>query len=256
MEMESDFATILVEPHALCREGLASILATTRFQPIERLASLEQLDALRLREGVQLLLLADLGPNPDGAAASVRKVKARFHNCCLLVLADQHEARHVWAVLRAGADGYILKSMSPEALIKSLDLAALGEPVFPAALLGKFVSEGTERPPIPGARPSVSRPLSGRETGILRHLARGESNKVIARQLDITEATVKVHIKAILRKIQVRNRTQAAVWALDQGLTAEPKVPPANDPGGPGSHSPAPNSLAKPNGPDTLEWSA
>ena len=97
----------------------------------------------------------------------------------------------------------------------------MGEPVFPAALLGKFVSEGTQRPAIPGARPSVSRPLSARETGILRHLARGESNKVIARQLDITEATVKVHIKAILRKIQVRNRTQAAVWALDQGLTTE-----------------------------------
>lgn len=217
--MGEEFTTVLIDPNTLCREGLAWILSLTRFQPQERLASLEQLQEVQLPDQKPVLFLVDFGPQADVAAEGVRLLKAQYPNCFLLVLTDQYEARHMWTVLRAGADGYLMKSMSSEALIKSLDLVALGEPVFPAAILDTF-SKDVAGPPKPlHDLMQVSRPLSERETEILRRLVQGDSNKVIARQLDITEATVKVHIKAILRKIQVKNRTQAAIWALDHGVS-------------------------------------
>ncbi len=214
-----DFATILIEPNTLCREGLASILSMTRFRPLKRLSTVEQIDEIGLPADAAIFFLADLGSKPDLAAEGVRKLKSRFPACRLLVLSEHNDLAHMVTVLRAGAEGYLIKSMSSDALVKSLDLLAMGEPVIPAGILDMISRDGIGYPAT--ERVQVSRPLSGRETGILCHLARGESNKVIARQLDITEATVKVHIKAILRKIQVRNRTQAAVWALDQGLTAD-----------------------------------
>ena len=127
------------------------------------------------------------------------------------------------AVFRAGADGYLFEQISRDALIKSLDLVMLGVTILPAALM-RLVGEDHEMdseddPAVPAAQTEVPtfdhmpRKLSQQETRILRCLMQGEPNKIIARQFDITEATVKVHIKAILRKICVRNRTQAAVWA-------------------------------------------
>ena len=118
--------------------------------------------------------------------------------------------------------GMIFEQISRDALIKTLDLVMLGVTILPAALM-RLVGEAHEMnceddPAVPATQADVPtfdhmpRRLSQRETGILRCLMQGEPNKIIARQFDITEATVKVHIKAILRKICVRNRTQAAVW--------------------------------------------
>jgi two-component system nitrate/nitrite response regulator NarL len=130
------------------------------------------------------------------------------------------------AVFRAGADGYLFEQISSDALIKSLDLVMLGMTVLPAALM-RVVGEEHEmvdNPAVPGAQtdvPTFERKLSHQEMGILLCLMQGKPNKIIARQFNITEATVKAHIKAILRKICVRNRTQAAVWAHNHssGLT-------------------------------------
>lgn len=234
--MSDSYVTVLIEPNTLCREGLAKILASSRFDPAERLSGMEQLDRLRLGTRGPVFFIADLGRDPDTAAEHARRLKGQFAGCRLLVMAEQHDPRHMWAVLRAGADGYVMKSTSPEALISSLDLVALGAPVVPQAVLETLSRGGTQPPAQTYERAPIARPLSGRETGILNHLARGESNKMIARKLDITEATVKVHIKAILRKIQVKNRTQAAIWALDQGIGTAKAEPVTIAAGSSGKH--------------------
>ena len=130
---------------------------------------------------------------------------------------------HALAVFRAGADGYLFEQISRDALIKSLDLVMLGVTILPAALMRlvgeDYKMDSEDDLAVPAAQTGVPtldhmpQKLSQQETRILRCLMQGESNKTIARRFDITEATVKVHIKAILRKICVRNRTQAAVWA-------------------------------------------
>ena len=141
----------------------------------------------------------------------------------IVVLSDRCELNAALAVFRAGADGYLFEQISCDALIKSLDLVMLGGTILPAALMRRVGQDhemdSEDDPAVPAAQTEVPtlddmpRKLSQQETRILRCLMQGEPNKIIARQFDITEATVKVHIKAILRKICVRNRTQAAVWA-------------------------------------------
>jgi len=130
------------------------------------------------------------------------------------------------AILAAGADGYCLATLECAALIKSLELVMLGEIIFPSGLFLSAISKLSKRleplvieqiRPIPKLLQSdrKTRMLSSREAEILRCLMHGAPNKVIARELDVAEATVKVHVKAILRKIQVSNRTQAAIWAAE-----------------------------------------
>jgi two-component system, NarL family, nitrate/nitrite response regulator NarL len=106
--------------------------------------------------------------------------------------------------------------MSPEALIRSLQLVMLGQQILPTGFMTSLLQKEASEPV--AERPS--RGLSPREVQILRHLMTGHSNKAIARALDISEATVKVHLKALLRKVQASNRTQAAVWAMNNGIAA------------------------------------
>jgi two-component system nitrate/nitrite response regulator NarL len=117
--------------------------------------------------------------------------------------------------LDAGLDGYLLSDLSPAALVQSLQLVLLGEKVFPTSLAALLVSGLTDNVV---TMPGGGRGLSEREGQILRFLVHGESNKMIANHLGITEATVKVHLKTVLRKIGALNRTQAAIWALNNGL--------------------------------------
>ncbi|MBD0316775.1 MAG: response regulator transcription factor [Nitrospiraceae bacterium] len=119
------------------------------------------------------------------------------------------------AAMGGGADGIQIKNVSPEALIQSLQLIMLGEKVFPTNLASMLLGMNTISP-----QHSI-RGLSPREQEILQALVTGASNKTIAIRLGITEATVKVHLKTLLRKIDVNNRTQAAIWAMNNGFTAD-----------------------------------
>jgi two-component system nitrate/nitrite response regulator NarL len=118
--------------------------------------------------------------------------------------------------MNAGADGYLMKDVSPEALLQSLELVMMGEKVFPTNLAAMLFELNNASSPVNSVRGQ-----SPREQEILRTLVTGSSNKLIAIKLGITEATVKVHLKTLLRKIDVNNRTQAAIWAMNNGFTAE-----------------------------------
>ena len=135
----------------------------------------------------------------------------------LVVLTNEVSVNFFARALSAGVDGYLLKSLSLSALLHSLRLVAIGEKVLPTKL-ATMITDGQLDPTEAEARVSSVRGLSDREREVLRCLNEGHSNKVIARRLDTTEATVKVNLKAVLRKLNVANRTEAAIWVVRQGL--------------------------------------
>lgn len=125
------------------------------------------------------------------------------------------------SALSAGVDGYLLKDMSAEALKQSLRLVLMGEKVFPTDLADLLINNRFVAQTENGSASARSSALSERETEILACLVNGHSNKAIANRLQITEGTVKVHLKGVLKKIHAQNRTQAAIWALQHGIVAD-----------------------------------
>ncbi len=137
----------------------------------------------------------------------------------VVMLTDTIAIPRLVGALTAGIDGYLLKDMSTDALKQSLSLVLMGEKVFPTDLAhllinNRFTAQTN------GASDS-GRILSARETEILACLVNGHSNKAIANRLQITEGTVKMHLKGVLKKINAQNRTQAAIWALQNGIAAD-----------------------------------
>jgi two-component system, NarL family, nitrate/nitrite response regulator NarL len=220
--MAKGVTTILVARNSLFREGLLRILNATAFRVTKVVATIEDLSSHSIRTARPVLFLLGRNGAHAATAITVGRLKEQNPTSRIVVLSDQCDLDEALAAFRAGADGYVFEQINCDTLIKSLDLVMLGVTILPAALMrlvgGENDLDSEGDPAVPVARTHIStldhtpQTLSDRETGILRCVMQGESNKVIARRFDITEATVKVHIKAILRKICVRNRTQAAVW--------------------------------------------
>ena len=132
-------------------------------------------------------------------------LKDQYPEARIAVIADRFDLGFVKLARSAGIDGFCLSANDREVLIKSLELVMLGEAVMPTSMMTLLL----DLAPVT----TELRKLSTRESQILHCLTDGAPNKVIARKLDVAEATVKVHVKAILRKIGAANRTQAAMWA-------------------------------------------
>jgi len=152
---------------------------------------------------------------------TVLRLRASGSAVPVLMLTMSHEDEDLRAALRAGAQGYLLKDMEPEDLVPALEAVLRGESVVAAEMVGpltRIVQGGA------GAKQEVPRPadpfalLTPRETEILECMADGSSNKMIARTLAITDGTVKLHVKSILRKLGMRSRVEAAVTAVEYGL--------------------------------------
>lgn len=210
--------TLLVEPNTLLREGLKRILSETPYSLCASGASLEEARRTWPPNADPFLLIIDAVSDHEAKCEQVAQVKAELPSARVVMLVDQYDLKRLLAAFKAGADAYLIKTVSCEVLVKSLDLVMLGETVFPSAVLGLLREQGDAEDEAgfehtEDDQESAPRGLSVRETVILRCLMEGDSNKLIARKFDITEATVKVHVKAILRKIRAKNRTQAAIWA-------------------------------------------
>ena len=203
--------TILIEPNRLFRDGLKQLLNGTRFEVGAEFNTVDlALTAAETAETPELVISGQ----PVTDEADLRALRQAFLTARIVVLADDLSVDVLRAAMGSGADGFLSKSVSPEALIQSLQLVMLGEKVFPTNLAAMLLD-------ITAAPRHSLRGLSPREQEILQALVTGASNKVIAYKLGITEATVKVHLKTLLRKIDVNNRTQAAIWAMNNGFTAD-----------------------------------
>jgi two-component system nitrate/nitrite response regulator NarL len=153
----------------------------------------------------------------ESQTEGIGQIRAAAPPTRIVVLTETIRVARLAEALSAGVDGYLLKDMSADALHQSLRLVLLGEKVFPTDLARLLTSDWMMgRNDVPHAG-HINR-LSHREMQILGYLLNGAQNKQIARDLQICEGTVKVHLKAVLKKIGVQNRTQAAIWAVSQGV--------------------------------------
>jgi two-component system, NarL family, nitrate/nitrite response regulator NarL len=219
---------VVVHPSRIVRAGLASIFAESPFQPACTASSIEDVPSTVASAGQQLLVIIGVREGSD-LVDDLAAVKASFPDAHVVVLDDPGKRDLVMTALASGATSFVDENVATSTLMKQLELLTQGEPVISVSVL-KSLLEHSSILPFEKAMmaPAVDQPeasdaqgepqemsqLSDREAAILNGLVQGASNKVIANQLKITEATVKVHVKAILRKIRVKNRTQAAIWAM------------------------------------------
>ena len=207
---------LIIDDHALFRGGLRELLQR---RGIEVVAAVDAGDE-GCRLAAELLpdvVLLDLRmPGMDGLTA-IHELRRAGFSAPVVMLTTSHEERDLVESLRSGAQGYLLKDMEPDELVSALHDVVGGRTVVApdmAGVLARALQKDT--PPHPG-RLSFST-LTRREMDILCHLAAGQSNKVIARELGISDGTVKLHVKSILRKLEVHSRVEAAVIAVERGL--------------------------------------
>ncbi|MER9775249.1 response regulator transcription factor [Mesorhizobium sp. M0220] len=235
------FITVLVSPSELLREGLVLILDAAKFRILFSAACVHDLLQKPLPRHRSILLIMDVdGTDADAGFAQISEFKGIYPTSHVVALADHCRPNDIVSALRAGADAYLTKVAAHDTFIKALELVMLGQTVLPAetSTFIQDIRHGLKYDAVhtltnvavtmesADREPSM---LSTREDCIIRCLIGGESNKTIARKINIAEATVKVHVKAILRKIRVGNRTQAAVWAMNHGMLTSA---PGNGPSG------------------------
>ena len=205
---------VLVDDHALCRNGLSDLL--THRGGMQVLAALSDPDQVisALRELQPDLVVLDLRmPATDGLTL-LRRIRTEGINTPALILTMSDSEADLAAAMRAGVRGYLLKDMEPEDVIAAIGNAARGELTVAPSMtlkLAQLLQSGSKG----NDRRGLLASLTERENEILDHLARGESNKTIARALDISHDTVKLHVRHILAKLNLSSRVEAAVFAVE-----------------------------------------
>jgi len=239
-------ATVIIEPRSLMREALVSLMERHSYNVVCSVASTADIDGGAFKEVQPKLVILGVLP-ADRVAEATSSIRGRWQGAKIVMLFEEASSLDLQKLLASGLDACIPMFASPRTLIDTLELIVCERlrvlMVNDSAILEPFVGrqaddeEGSKlegRPRIgsfipaldgsdselPGSRPAGARVgsahgLSQREDQILKALVEGHSNKAIARSCTVTEATVKVHVKSILRKIRVANRTQAAVWAIN-----------------------------------------
>jgi two-component system nitrate/nitrite response regulator NarL len=226
---------LLIDPHQLSREGLKLLLASEAYDVVGATRSLGEARAAieqGARPDLVLLVLGQAGESEHIAA--LQQTRASFADFKFVILATEVSSALLAQCIEAGVNACLLRDMSAAILTQSLRLVMLGQQIFPtpvAAPRQDRASPGSGDLGQAAAHAGLSRALSGREGDILGNLLRGHSNKMIARELAISEATVKVHLKALLRKLNARNRTQAAIWAMENGYAADGSALPRSSAG-------------------------
>lgn len=208
---------IIAGENGFFRAGLKHVLTGRNLDLVGEVDSLaDALTLLRSIKGGADLIVYD---RPDALAQQFEPLKRITHNypdIAVVILADHMDAAEVDGAVAAGASGFLPKNISPTALGLSLELITLGEKLFTApAALWRGQSANTGRPSADN-QTAVKQSLSRRQRQILEYLEAGLSNRAIAMKLDVAEATVKVHVRSLMQKINVDNRTQAALWAKSQ----------------------------------------
>jgi two-component system, NarL family, nitrate/nitrite response regulator NarL len=205
-------SVVIIDDHPLFRKGVSQLIAMD-----PNLALLGE--APNGRDGVELvrehqpdLVLLDMNMKDMNGIETLKAIKAFDSNALVVMLTVSDSETDILTALRAGADGYLLKDMEPEELRARLSSVAQGSIVVSPSLrkhLARALNEDARQSPHDDTQ------LTEREKEILNLLAAGRCNKLIGRELAITEGTVKVHVKHILKKLNLRSRLEAAVWALE-----------------------------------------
>jgi len=214
---------LLIDDHALVLKGLEELLISRGVEVVGTLRS--------GREGIELaptlepdiILLDIMMPGLDGLETLALMREGGITTPVLMLTMSQDEA-HLETALRQGAQGYLLKDMDPDELVPALYDAVGGQNVVAKELVGALTRIVQGRPAKAEPPPGRLSDLTPRELEILEHLAEGQSNKGIARELGISDGTVKLHMKSILRKLNAASRVEAAVIAVQHGMGRKKKT--------------------------------
>lgn len=207
---------MLVDDHPMMRRGMRQLIEMQEgLQVVAEAGSGE--DALALAQTLALdMILMDLNMKGMDGIQTVEALRESGVVACILMVTVSDNDEDVIAALRAGADGYLLKDLEPEELANAVLRAERGQlllsPRLTRVLANTLREEITDRRGLAGE-------LTGRERQILAMIAAGSSNKLIAKELGITDATVKVHVKHLLKKLNFRSRVEAAVWAVSHHIS-------------------------------------
>ena len=217
------YETYIIDPNDLFREGLKQLFSDTAFSVIGESRNLREFleSADKIEENAVMLL--DYAIGQLKFQDDLFEMRARFPGARIVVLSSSDHQADFAACTAADVDGYLLKQISSEVLIESLRLITLGERVFPA-MIASWMKDSYREAALFSPNEERDVRLTPREHEVLHALAEGLPNKLIARRLGISDATVKVHMKNILRKTQASNRTQAAIWAINNGLLGNADV--------------------------------
>ena len=210
--MDGTLQILLVDDHALFREAIAGMLVRSDLAPtvLEAASASEALSVLTHYRNLDLVLLDQAMPGLNGVDAIPTLQGCAPQTPIVVLSADEDEAT-VHDAMRAGAAGYVTKTASGHMLLNAVKIVLSGEVYLPPRYLAVSSPSGC------GDAGNASR-LTGRQLQVLNLLAEGKPNKLIARALGVTEATVKLHVSAILRELRARNRTEAVINATDRGI--------------------------------------
>lgn len=207
---------LIIDDHALFRSGLKELLERRGIAVVGTTGDGEE--GCRLAEELQPdIILLDVRMPGMGGLTVLERLNESGVDTPVLMLTTSTEDKDLIAAVRGGAKGYLLKDLEPDELTSALGKIMAGECAIAPEMTGVLarVVHGDE--PFAESDPGFSE-LTPREMEILDHLAEGQSNKEIARELGISNGTVKLHVRAILRKLQVRSRVEAAVLAVEKGI--------------------------------------
>jgi len=216
-EASSLIRIVVVDDHTLFRRGITALLAKVPDFAVvgEAADGFEGIKAATAHKPDVVLL--DLHMPGISGIEAMKAILAESPGTHVVMLTVSEDAEDLMAALRSGALGYLLKNIDSDFLVDSIRRAANGDSVMSPEMSTKLLRE------IRTGTPAATQPaLSPREREILGFLARGASNKEIARSLDVAESTVKIHVQHILRKLELSSRVQAAVWAIEHGIAAKP----------------------------------
>ena len=230
---------VIVGQHALLRQGLAALFQRSPHKVIASARRACDLKEVRMASPLAILTIDGTVDSTAETAENIHTLRERFTRPRIVVVAETRGPVDIRKIMALRPDAYIANLTSRELLLKVLDLLPLAQPLL--VLSSDSTMASPSEPPVPleglngNGRSPTTAPGNGcnrdgplfsqRERQILCQLARGSSNKEIARLFSITESTVKVHLKALLRKIGARNRTQAAIWAVGRGYLAPSPSP-------------------------------
>jgi two-component system nitrate/nitrite response regulator NarL len=208
---------LLIDDHTLFRSGVKALLSRNpEFEVVGEAA--DGLDGVKRAKALRPdVILLDLHMPGTSGKDALGLLLEELPQATVLMLTVSEDAEDLIGTLRAGASGYLLKNINTETLLESIRRAAQGESVVSPQMTSKLV-QGLKAPAKAESSPAEKDKLSPREREILAFLAKGASNKEIARHLDLAESTVKIHVQHILRKLNLSSRVQAAVYAVEAGL--------------------------------------
>lgn len=212
--MSGAVRVMLVDDHALCRSGLTELLEHRGGMTVVEATGDVSRVVSALKEQEPDLLVLDLRLAQTDGLSVLRMIRAEGCEVPVVMLTMSDSEDDLSAALRAGVRGYLLKDMEPDEVIDAIGRAARGEMVVASAMTLKLAQILQSGPKVSVMGDLVAS-LTEREKEVLNHVARGQSNKVIAQALDISHNTVKLHVRHIMDKLNLRSRVEAAVFAFE-----------------------------------------